>query len=330
MKVKRSRIPRMILGVALCLGMLGLAPSAALASSPLPTPANLQAVHVADTSADLTWLSNGASAQDVLEVMASGAWHEYARGLFGSISLTGLTRATTYTFRVYSIPVQGLGYTTSAPSAPVTFTTLSAPDTAPPSKPPAPTFSSTTTTATNVSWGEATDNVQVTGYYLQQLVGGVWSTIRTVGAAARFQSINGLTPATAYTFAVVAFDARGNTSVRSDPGTVTTLASTPSPACQVQLETYSPGFTADLAITNTTAAPINGWTIQFTLPATATAVWPFGGVLARNGAVGTITPFSYNSVIGVGVQIFVGFTGSVTPFTPPAGFTFNGLPCTSG
>jgi hypothetical protein len=326
----------MILGVALCLGMLGLAPLAALASSPLPTPTNLQAMHVADTSADLTWLSNGASAQDVLQVMASGAWHEYARGLFGSISLTGLTRATTYTFRVYSIPVQGpwLHHQRSLRTGDV-HDPVRAGHRPPPSKPPAPTFSSTTTTtttttATNVSWGEATDNVQVTGYYLQQLLGGVWSTIRTVGAAARFQSINGLTPATAYTFAVIAFDARGNTSVRSDPGTVTTLASTPSPACQVQLETYSPGFTATLTITNTTAAPINGWTIQFTLPATATAVWPFGGVLARNGAVGTITPFSYNSVIGADVQTFVGFTGSVTPFTPPAGFTFNGLPCTSG
>jgi hypothetical protein len=52
MKVKRSRIPRMILGTALCLGALGLAPSAALASSPLPAPTNLQAAHVADTSAD--------------------------------------------------------------------------------------------------------------------------------------------------------------------------------------------------------------------------------------------------------------------------------------
>jgi chitodextrinase len=313
----------------MCLGTLGVAPSAAFASSPLPAPTSLQAVHVADTSADLTWLSNGASAQDVLEVMANGAWQEYARGLFGSISLTGLSRATTYTFRVYSIPVQGLGYTTSAPSAPVTFTTLPAPDTVPPSKPPAPTFSSTTTTATNVSWGAATDNVQVTGYYLQQLVGGGWSTIRAVGAAARFQSISGLSPATSYTFAVVAFDARGNTSARSDPGTVTTLASTPAPACQVQVLTYSPGFTANLTITNTTATPINGWTIQFTLPATATAS-PFGGVLNRNGTVGTITPFSYNSVIGVGLQTFVGFTGSVTPFTPPADFTFNGLPCTSG
>jgi hypothetical protein len=329
MNVKRSRILRMVLGAALCLGALSLAPSAALASAPLPAPTNLQAVHVADISADLTWLSNGASAQDVLEIKASGAWRQYAGGLFGSISLTKLTPATTYTFRVYSIPVQGLGYTTSAPSAPVTFTTLAGPDTVPPSKPPAPTFSSTTTTATNVFWGEATDNVQVTGYYLQQLVGGVWSTIRTVGAAARFQSISGLTPATSYTFAVIAFDARGNTSVRSDPGTVTTLASTPSPTCQVQVLTYSPGFTANLTITNTTTAPINGWTIQFTLPAAATA-WPFGGVLARNGAVSTITPFSYNSVIGVGVQTFVGFEGSVTPFIPPAGFTFNGLPCTSG
>ncbi len=329
MKVKRSRISRIVLGAALCLGALSLAPSYALASSPLPAPTSLQAVHVADTSADLTWLTNGASAQDVLERETSGAWHEYARGLFGSTSLTSLTPATTYTFRVYSIPVEGLGYTTSGPSAPVSFTTLSGPDNVPPSKPPAPMFSSTTTTATNVSWGEATDNVQVTGYYLQQLAGGAWTTIRTVGAAARFQGISGLTAATSYTFGVIAFDARGNTSVRSDPGTVTTLANTPYPSCQIQIEAYNPGFTATVTITNTTTAAVSGWTIQFTLPATATVSTTFNGILTRNGATGTITPFSWNTVIGTGVQTWVGFLGSAAPFTPPAGFTFNGRPCTS-
>jgi hypothetical protein len=318
------RIPIAILGAVLTVTFLA---SPARADSPLPAPANVEAVHVADTSADLWWLRNGASAQDVVEREVNGVWHEYARGLYGSLALTNLTPGTTYTFRVYSIPVSGLGYTTSARSAPVSFTTLAGPDTVPPSKPQAPTFSSITTTAANVFWPEATDNVQVTGYYLQQLVGGTWNTIRTAGPAQRFQTVTGLTPATAYTYAVIAFDARGNSSVRSDPGSFTTLAATAAPTCRVQVVTYNPGFQAWVTIVNTTPAATNGWTIGFNLPATATVASRVGGVLTRSGGTGTITPAAYNAVIGPGGQAFVGFAGSAVPFTPPSDFTLNGAPC---
>src|SRR5262245_17670954 len=158
--------------VAACVAVLTLTltPAPAYAVTPLPAPTNVQAVHVADTSADLWWLRDGASAQDVVERNVNGQWREYARGLFGSLALTGLSPATTYTFRVYSIPVDGLGYTTSPRSAPVSFTTLAGPDGVPPTAPPAPTFSGVTTKVVTVYWGEATDNVQVTGYYLQRLV----------------------------------------------------------------------------------------------------------------------------------------------------------------
>jgi hypothetical protein len=302
------------------------------AATPLPAPTGLQALHIADTTADLTWLGSGQSAGDVVERQVDGGWQRYAGGAFGSLALTDLTPATTSTFRVYSVPVQGLDRTDSTPSTPVSFTTLSGPDTVPPAKPPKPLFSGTTTTGTNVYWGESTDNVQVTGYYLQQLVAGAWTTVRTVDAATRFQNISGLNPRTSYTFGVIAFDAKGNTSVRSDSGTVTTSADTAYPTCRVQVQAYNPGFTAIVTIVNTTAAPLSGWTIQFTLPAAETVSTTFNGVLTRNGTVGTITPLPWNTAIGAGGQTSPGLTGSAgstVPFTPPGAFTLNGRPCTS-
>ncbi len=314
---------------AACLGVLVLAP-AAYADSPLPAPTDVQAVHVADTSADVWWLRTGQAAQDVVERQVNGVWREYARGLSGSLALTGLTPATTYTFRIYSIPVVGAGYTTSPPSAPVSFTTLSGPDTVPPTAPPAPVFSGITTQVVNVFWAEATDNVQVTGYYLQQLSNGVWSTIRTVTPGERFQTVRGLSPATSYTFAAIAFDARGNQSPRSIPGTVTTLPATAYPACSVQLITYGTSFQAIATIMNTSATATNGWTIHFTLPSTVVTGQAFNGTLVRDATGGTITPMVWSAVIGPGGQLSTGFSGGGgATLIVPTGFTLDGRPCTS-
>lgn len=318
------------LGV-LSLGVLSLAPSVALADSPLPAPTGLQAQHVSDTSADLTWSSNGATGGDVVQLLVHGSWQQYptANPVFGYLPLTNLTRGTTYTFRVYSVPVAGLGYTTSPPSAPATFTTLSAPDTVPPTKPPAPVASGTTTTMTTLTWGSSTDNVQVTGYDLQELENGSWTTIDTLVPGDQVQQLFGLTPATSYQFAVVAFDARGNRSARSDPTTVMTMTPTQLPGCQFHLNTYPPGFTAYVTIINTTAAPLSNWSISFTMPSNTTVSTTFGGTLTRTSTGGTLTAASYNATIGAGAETFVGFEGSVSPFNPPSGFTLNGQPCTS-
>ncbi|GIH29711.1 hypothetical protein Aph01nite_80210 [Acrocarpospora phusangensis] len=199
-------------------------------------------------------------------------------------------------------------------------------DTVPPSKPPTPGASSVTTTVANLNWLSATDNVQVTGYHLQQFAGGSWTTVRTVPASGTFQTVNGLSPSTAYTYAVIAFDAAGNNSVRSDPVTFTTLALTALPTCQVQVISFGSGFTVVATITNTTAAPTSGWTIQFTLPLTASVSTAFNGVLTRSGTTGTITPAPWNTVMAPGFRTSPGFQG--TGGTPPSGFTLNGVPCT--
>jgi hypothetical protein len=325
-----KKMPTLLFVTLVTSATLTLSASPALADAPLPTPSNLQAMHVSDTDAELDWLTNGASAQDVVERRVNGAWYEYARTGPGFLALTDLTPGTTYTFRVYSIPVTGLGYTTSARTAPLSFSTLSGPDAVAPSKPAAPTFSSITTMSVNVFWPEATDNVRVTGYYLQQLTEGVWSTIRTVTAAQRLQPVAVPTAGASYTFGVIAFDARGNTSARSDPGTVTTLANTAAPTCRVQVIVYNRSFTVDVMLMNTTLAPISGWVIQFTAPPTTTVGNAFNGTLTRTGTAVTVTPAFYYTTLVPGVQATIGFFGTSSEPTvnPPTGFIAAGVPCT--
>lgn len=330
--MKRLGIPIIVRGfvmaVALSLGALTAGP--AQASDPLPAPTGLEVLHVADTTADMYWVSSCYSTGDVVQRYVSGSWQTYASGTCEYLHLTNLTPGTTYTFRVYSAAVPDIGYSQSPPSAPVSFTTLSGPDSVPPSKPGTPSFSSVTTTVVSVYWSQSTDNVQLAGYYLQELINGAWTTIRTTDVAGNSQGVSGLSPATSYTFAVIAFDTRGNLSARSDPGTVTTLATTAAPSCKVNLQQYGGGgFTVTATIVNTTASNINGWTLGFSLASTASVNSVFNGVLARNGGSAVITPASYDATIGQGGQLFVGFTGSANPPAPPSGFMFDGLPCTT-
>ncbi len=315
------------MAAALALGTLAATP--ARADTPLPAPTGLEVLHVADTSAEMDWGSSCYSTGDVVQRYFNGSWQTYATGLCDYLPLTGLTPGVEYTFRVYSAAVPDIGYSQSPPSASISFTTLSGPDSIAPSKPGTPSFSGVTTTSADVFWGQSTDNVQVTGYYLQQLVNGAWTTIRTVSASGNFQSVYGLSPGTSYTYAVIAFDARGNVSQHSDPATLTTLAVTKTPSCAVQLQVYGTGFTASATIVNSTAAAISGWTFGFSLAPAATVSSVFGGVLSRVGGSGTITPASWNGTVGPGGQLFFGFVGYANPPAPPSGFTFNGLPCTA-
>lgn len=308
-------------------GVLALtpAPASATALDALGAPTDVQAVHVADTGADLWWNGDVRSDEAVIERKVGGTWSEFARGAFGALHLAGLQPGTGYTLRIYLVAA---GYTAGPPSAPVSFTTLTGPDGVAPSAPGSMLFSSITTTGVSLLWGESTDNVEVTGYHLQQLVGGAWTTIRTVDAFSRFQRVTGLSAGTSYAFAAIAFDARGNTSARSAASTVTTLAATAAPTCRAQVIPFSPGFLVTVTITNTTAAPISGWAVRFNLAPAASATNVFGGTLTRTGGTGTISPPPWGGTISPGGQLTAGFSGNATPFTPPESFTLNGTPCT--
>ncbi len=94
-------------------------------------------------------------------------------------------------------------------------------DTVAPSTPLNLVASGTTQTTTNLSWSASTDNVGVTGYNVYQGV-----TLIGTSATTTF-AVTGLTPSTAYTFAVSARDAAGNQSGQSASAFATTLAPAP-------------------------------------------------------------------------------------------------------
>jgi chitodextrinase len=139
----------------------------------------------------------------------SGSWQSLGNVL--TVNLTGLSASTSYTFQVRAKDAAS----NTGPASSGTFTT---PDTAAPSAPGTPTFSSITKTSATASWSAATDNVGVTGYEYR-LNGGAWQALGNVLSV----NLSGLSVGTAYTFEVRARDAAGNRGpIRS--GSFTTLA----------------------------------------------------------------------------------------------------------
>ncbi|MFB8776508.1 cellulase family glycosylhydrolase [Streptomyces broussonetiae] len=93
-------------------------------------------------------------------------------------------------------------------------------DTAAPSTPTGLRATGSTSSSVSLAWNASTDNVGVTGYLLYR----DGSQIATTAGTS--YTVGGLAPGTAYTFAVRARDAAGNTSSASGPATVTTPGGT--------------------------------------------------------------------------------------------------------
>ncbi|MDT9684027.1 cellulose binding domain-containing protein [Streptomyces sp. TRM76323] len=101
-------------------------------------------------------------------------------------------------------------------------------------------------------------------------------------------------------------------------------------ACKVAVTTnsWNSGLTASLTITNTGTAPVDGWSLGFTLPSGQTLTNGWNATYSsRSGAV-TATNAAYNGRIAPGVGVSIGYqaTHTGTPAVPTA-FTLNGAPC---
>ncbi|MBX9421383.1 GH12 family glycosyl hydrolase domain-containing protein [Streptomyces lateritius] len=105
----------------------------------------------------------------------------------------------------------------------------------------------------------------------------------------------------------------------------------PSTACKVTYATnvWTGGFTADVTVTNTGSAPVDPWTLSFTLPSgqRVTHAWN-AAVTATSGAV-TATGLAHNARIAAGAGQTFGFQGTYSgTFAPASGFRLNGATCT--
>ncbi len=97
--------------------------------------------------------------------------------------------------------------------------------------------------------------------------------------------------------------------------------------------TYTPddwpgGFTADVMITNTGTAAINGWTLGFTFPGDQTVTHGWNATVTQNSTSVTASNLPYNATIAPGASQSFGFQGTWTADdAPPTTFALNGELC---
>jgi chitodextrinase len=162
------------------------------------------------------------------------------------------TQTTTYT----------LTATNSAGSATArtTITVNPGSDTQPPTVPTGLSANVVSASQINLSWTPASDNVGVAGYKIYR--GG--GQIAAVTSGTSYQD-TGLSPATAYTYTVSAFDAAGNASNQSSAASATTKAPSPFPAPSVFLTSPANNQTVSGTITISVSAADNVVSVQFKL-----------------------------------------------------------------
>src|SRR5205809_3508157 len=176
------------------------------------TPASLTASAVSSSRIYLSW----SAATDNVGVIRYGVYRDGVRIAYisgTSYANTGLSAATTYSYTVAAYDAAG---NVSAPSAPLSVTTLPPADTTAPTTPTGLAASAVTSTSLTLYLGPATDNVGVTGYRVY-----VNGTLLLSSSSTSVQ-ITGLSASTPYSFTVSAFDAAGNASASSAPLSVTT------------------------------------------------------------------------------------------------------------
>lgn len=189
-------------------------------TTPPSAPTNLTAANTTQTSTDLSWDAStdnvGVTDYDVYQgaVVIGNTSNT-------NFNVTGLTAATSYAFTVVARDAEG---NQSAASNVANVTTLDPPDTEAPSIPTGLAASNITLTSLDLSWTASTDNVGVTEYDVFEGASLIGSTAGTT------LGVVGLSPATLYSFSVVAKDAAGNESAASDPLDVTTLSDTTAPS----------------------------------------------------------------------------------------------------
>lgn len=326
---------RPVAGVMTALLVAGLAvlaaPAPAVAATAVPAPGTPVASNVTTTSLTLTWAASaGPVASYTVQVI------DEPRGLFHTVGTptgptfhhTGLRPDTVHIYRIIAQPPPGPDHTASAPSGLLYVTTRPLPDSEPPTQPGRPYVLSISTRSATLSIPGSFDNNRVAGYTARLLVGGVWTDVASNNVNTVY--LRDLSPDTSYTTAVVAFDPNGNLSPQSEPVTFRTRALEPAPTCRVDLLAFGQQYSATLTIENMTGATVlENWSITFVLPAAHQVGYSFNTTITRTGDQASAGPVSYNTRIGPGGSMSLGFFASYPAGSPlPGGFSLNGsTPC---
>ncbi len=244
-----------------------------------------------------------------------------------SFTVTGLDAGTSYAVTVRARDAAG---NVSAASAPLTVTTDEdggpGGDDQAPSAPTGLRVSGVTASTVTLAWNASTDDTGVTGYRVFR------DGTQVAQVTTTSFTDTGLAAGTAHVYAVRAVDAAGNVSATSGTVTGTTAQGGGTPgACTVAYtaSSWSTGFTGSLRITNDSAAALQSWTLTFAFANGQTITQGWSAQYAQSGSTVTVTPAAWNTTLGAGASVEVGFNGSHTGTnTEPTSFTLNGATCT--
>jgi endoglucanase len=198
-------------------------------------------------------------------------------------------------------------------------------DTTPPTAPGTPVASAVTATGATLTWAASTDAGGVAGYDVLRL-GGTGGPVVVATATGTTATLTGLSPSTAYQFAVQARDTSGNLSAASGAVAVTTTEGGPTGAsCTAAYKVtnqWSDGFGGEVTVTNNGTEPIAGWTVTFTFPGNQRVTNGWSAVWSQTGAAVTVGNAGWNGALAPSASVAPGFNASYSGTNnPPATLT---------
>ncbi|KOX15443.1 esterase [Nocardiopsis sp. NRRL B-16309] len=94
---------------------------------------------------------------------------------------------------------------------------------------------------------------------------------------------------------------------------------------------WNTGLTAALTITNTGDAPVEDWSLEFTLPGGQSIGSGWNATYSPSSGTVVATHVAHNATIAPGAEVGIGYQASHTGDAgAPTGFTLNGTECTTG
>jgi len=227
--------------------------------TPPAAPSNLTVQAVSTSQIDLTWTDNatdedgfkierctGVGCSDFAEIATLGA-------NVTSTSDTGLSAATSYSYRVSAYNAVGDSDTSNTASA----TTYALPS--PPAAPSILTAQAVSTGQIDLAWTDNADDEL--GFTIERSPdGSAWAQIDIVEADVTAYQDAGLEPSTTYHYRVYAYNAAGN-SATSNEASATTSADTAPPAPPVNLAAAAMDSRVDLTWSANVEPDLAGYTV---------------------------------------------------------------------
>jgi chitodextrinase len=225
-------------------------------------PTSFNAATASPTQINLTWAASAddAGVTGYLLERCDGAncthFVQVAAPSGTTYNDTGLTPASTYTYRVRAVNAKN---TLSEYSNSSMAVTQGGGDTQAPSAPAGLTATASSSTQIGLSWSASTDDVAVAGYLLERCQGASCSNFTQIAApGGTTYNDAGLAASTTYRYRVRAKDAASNLSSYSNTASATTASGAVAPSITTQPanQSVSEGQTATFAVTASGTAPL--------------------------------------------------------------------------